>query len=318
MTPDPVAPAPPRKKRQWLVAGLLILALSGWAAALFVYTRAPKPAPEDPGATVVFQIGRTQPTIFPGQAAPDPNEFESYRQAQAVMIRRHLILNRVLKDEKVASLSVVSGQADPLNWLQGNLRVSFDPSDFMRVDLDGEPVDELQAVLNAVAKSYLADVEARDNGARRARLSKLEEVRRNYKGEAENYHRRLDAIAEAVGAKDRTTLAVLDSLHRDELRTATRDLQPIQEQLALLSADSPEAKNARTRLEVVKTRLESAQSHISKSNEYRMESEDIRRTIQVAERLSQSIADEIENIRINLDAPLRVVVVEEAFIRPRR
>ncbi|VTR90797.1 Capsular exopolysaccharide biosynthesis protein OS=Singulisphaera acidiphila (strain ATCC BAA-1392 / DSM 18658 / VKM B-2454 / MOB10) GN=Sinac_5456 PE=4 SV=1 [Gemmata massiliana] len=316
MTPDPVAPAPQRK---WLVAGLLILALSGWAAALFVYMRAPKPTPDGPGATVVFHISRIPPAIFPGQAASDPNEFESYRQAQAAMIRRRLTLNQALKDEKVANLSVVRKQNDPLAWLHDNLRVSFDSSqEFMRVEIDGKDEGEYIVLLRALATAYLQDVEERDRGAQRARLAKLEDVHRSYRSETEKSHHRLDVIAAALGAKDRTTLAVLDSLHRDELRTATRDLQTLQEQLALFSADSPEAKNVRTRIEVAKTRLESVQNQISRSNEYRMESEDIRRTIQNTERLGQSIANEIEKIKINLGAPPRVTVVEEAFIRPRR
>lgn len=319
MTPDPVAPVPQRKKRKWLVAGLLILALSGWAVALFVYARVPRPAPEGPGATVVFHISRTPPAVLPGQAVSDPTEFESYRQAQAAMIRQRLNLNQALKDEKVASLSVVRKQNDPLTWLHDNLRVSFDSSlEYMRVELDGEDADEHRVLLCALAKTYLQDIEERDRGAQRARLSKLEEVHRGYKSETEKNHHRLDTIASALGTKDGATLAVLDSLHRDELRTAMRDLQVLQEQLALLPADSPEAKTVHTRLEVAKTRLESVRNQISRSNNYRTELESIQRETQSVERLAEKIVDEIEKIKINLGAPPRVAIVEEPFIRPRR
>ncbi len=319
MTPDPVAPSPQRKKRKWLIAGLLILALSGWAVALFVYVRAPRPAPEGPGATVVFHISRTPPAVLPGQVVSDPNEFESYRQAQAAMIRRRLTLNQVLKDEKVANLSVVRKQNDPLAWLHDNLRVSFDLSpEYMRVELDGEDAGEHRVLLDVLAKAYLQDIDERYQGAQRARLNKLEEVHRSYRSETEKNHRRLDTIASALGTKDGATLAVLDSLHRDELRTATRDLQVLQEQLTLLPADSPEAKNVHTRLEVAKTRLESVRNQISRSNDYRTELESIQRATQSVERLTEKIVDEIEKIKINLGAPPRVTLTEEAFIRPRR
>ncbi|MBP3958859.1 hypothetical protein J8F10_26735 [Gemmata sp. G18] len=323
MTPEPPSPAPPRKRRTRLIIAL-VLVLSGWAVALFALTRAPKSESEGPGATVVFHINRTPPVLFPGQAVTDPLEFESYRQAQAIAVRRRLTLNSALKSKDIAQLSVVSNESDPVAWLEDALRVSFDPSsEYMRVELDGEAADELVAVLNALTKAYLMEVEARDNRYRRERLKKLEDVNRGYRTEVDQHHKRIDTIATTLGSRDGTTLAIVDSFIKDDLRAAMRDLQTLQDQRAVLEADpkavdSPEAKSVRAREHVAQARVDANKAQVSKSNEYRIELGRIQQSIRVTERLRQKIADEIEMIKINLDVPGRVTVSDPAFVRSPR
>ena len=104
-------------------------------------------------------------------------------------------LQAVVKQPEIQQLGVVRAQADPAAWLEDNLRVSFDAPELMRVEIDGEPVDELRTILDALAKVYLADVDARDNGARRERLRKLEETYRTYRAELERFQKRITDIA---------------------------------------------------------------------------------------------------------------------------
>jgi prefoldin subunit 5 len=151
-------------------------------------------------------------------------------------------------------------------------------------------------VLEAVAKVYLADVDERDNGARRARLQKLEETNRTYCAEVERFRSRLDTIARALGSRDAATLAVMDSFLKDELREAIRGLK---------AGD-----------EGARARLDEIQKAIGKHGEYRIELENLRSQIGQTEKLQNSLAETIERLRIELGAPPRVTLAEEAA--PRR
>jgi hypothetical protein len=321
MTPESPAPPTPRRKFRWVpTALLLVLALSGWAAAFVAYTRNKQSeSPSGPGAVVVFHIAGTPPAVLPERGAADAAEFESYRTTQSVLVRRRLILNAVLKQPGVANLGVVRAQADPLAWLEDNLRVSFGPAEMMRVEIDGEPVEELKTILEALAKAYLAGVDERDNGARRERLRKLEETNRAYRTELERFHKRIDSIAHILGSSNGATLAAMAAFLKEEFRDAIRELADIQNQIQLLdvemNGDGPEAKRLARQLALAKARVDDIRKQIEKCSEYRLELENLKSLIGQTEKLSGSIGETIERLKIELGAPPRVTLADEPRAR---
>jgi hypothetical protein len=327
MTPEsPASPAPPapRRKFRWVPTALLLaLALSGWGAAFVVYTRNKQSeSPSGPGAVVVFHIARTPPAVLPERGAADAAEFESYRNAQSALVRRRLTLNAVLKQPGVANLGVVRAQADPLAWLEDNLRVSFGPAEIMRVEIDGEPVEELRIILEALAKVYLADIDERENGARRVRLQRLEETNRGYTAEVERLRKRLDTVARALGSMSPEILVIMGAYLKDEFRAALRELADIRNQLQLLEAekggDGPEAKQLARREALVKARVDDIRKQIENSSEYRLELENLKSLIGQTEKLSGSLGEAIERLKIELGAPPRVTLADEAHARRPR
>lgn len=321
-SPAPAAPPAPRRKFRWVPTVLLLaLAVSGWAAAFVAYTRNKQPEPQGPGAVMVFHIARTPPGLLPERAA-DAAEVESYRTAQSVLVRRRLILNATLKQPGVANLGVVRAQADPITWLEDNLRVSFGPGEFMRVEIDGEPVEELRVLLTALAKVYLADVDERENGARRSRLQRLEDTNRGYTAEIERSRKRLDTIARALGAQSPEILVIMDAYLRDELRAAMRELSAVRNQAQLLEAekngDGPEAQQLARRLALAKARVDELQKTIASSSEYRIELENLKSLIARTEKLSAAIGEMIERLKVELGAPPRVTLADEPFARRSR
>jgi len=67
---------------------------------------------------------------------------------------------------------------------------------------------------------------------------------------------------------------------------------------------------------VAKTRIDEVQQRIGKVNKYRIELENLRRLSDQTEKLDNRLADEMAHIRLELGAPPRVTLSEEAFVVP--
>src|SRR5262245_27372250 len=107
----------------------------------------------------------------------------------------------------------------------------------MRVPLEGDDPAEQRAILQGLTRAYLAEVDERENGQRRTRLAKLEEVRREHQGRLDTFQKGIDAIAARLGSKDGATLALMDRLTREELGQASRELSEIEAQLQLATTE---------------------------------------------------------------------------------
>jgi capsular exopolysaccharide synthesis family protein len=214
------------KRRPLTLVGVALLAAAVGAGVWFFL-----PLPKSTAA-MVFYVAPSRPSLLDGNTGG--GDAHSYRQSQTTLIKRRLTLNNILKQPNVQQLEVVRKQPEPLAWLEHTLKAETKfNNDFITVSLEGDNAEELQVILDALSKAYLADVDERDNGARRERLRKLEETNRTYRAEVERFHKRIDTIALALGSKDGATLAVVDSLMKDELRTAIRELATARDNLQL-------------------------------------------------------------------------------------
>ena len=328
MTPEspPPPPAPPRgrSRRRTVLRTVLLLAfaVSGWVAWLALPRKDAAGSRPRPGATVVFHLAHTPPTLLHHGGPPAPGEFEAYGRAQAALVRSRLVLSSALKLPGVAQLGVWKEKADPISWLAETLRVSFDAPEIMRVELDGEPADEVVTVLNAVARAYLAEVGERDTAARRHRLAQLELKHREYVSEGERFRSQLNKIAVALGSSDAQTLAVTHALLRDDLRTATRELTDARS--ALLSEDPGASSDPgrvgalRRRAALAAARVEDIRKSLAEANKYRLEMENAAAAAARADRMGAALGEEIERLKVELSAPARVTIMEEARARPAR
>ncbi len=219
------------KRRPLTLLGVAILA-AGVGSAVWFFLPLPKAT-----AATIFHISAQAPVLL-NSTIESRVEFGSYRQSQVALVKRRLTLSSVLKQPAVQNLDVVRKQTDTLVWLDGALQVeSRTNSEFMRVSIEGNNPDELRTILEAVSKAYLADVDESDNGMRRRRLAKLEEANRAYRTELERFHKRIDTVALALGSKDGPTLAIMDSLLKDELRAAVRELSATRDHLQWAELD---------------------------------------------------------------------------------
>lgn len=212
-----------------LLFALVVLLGAGAAASVWFFLPLPKVT-----AAVVFHVAVQPPSLLPG-APSDGVPFPSYKQSQASLVKSRMTLSSALKQPGVNGLGVVRMAGnDPLSWLERGLTVDAkNPSELMRVTLEGEDGEELVVVLQAVAKVYLANADERDNGARKRKLAKLEESQQAYRAEVDRYQGQIDKIALALGSKDGPTLAALNASDKEDLRLAAHDLSVAREQFLL-------------------------------------------------------------------------------------
>ncbi len=216
------------RRRPVAVAGIVALTACA-VAAVWLYLPFPKVT-----AAVVFHVALREPSVLGSGDGGTP--FASYRQAQSSLVRSRATLNSALKQPGVGDLTVVvRAEPDSLTWLDRKLVVDAKTSgsEFMRVTIEGDDGDELKVLLQAVATSYLAGVDERDNGERKRKLAKLEATQQGYRTTVEQSQKRIDDIALILGATDGVTLAILDANRNDDLRRASHDLSVARDAYAL-------------------------------------------------------------------------------------
>jgi len=200
------------------------------------------PLPRTTGA-VVFQVAAQPPAVLE-PPADSRGDFLAYRGTQAALVRKRQVLAATLDQPEVRDLAAVQEQADPVGWLDHRLNVDFRVGpEFMRVSLEGDDPQEVVAILGALSRSYLAEVDERENGQRRRRLAQLESVQAEQRDRQAKVQKEIDAIAVRLGSKDATTLALADQMAREELTNANREVAEIDAQLQVLPRpDAPKPK----------------------------------------------------------------------------
>jgi polysaccharide biosynthesis transport protein len=211
------------------LGAILLTAATG--AALWFWLPLPRYT-----ASVVFQVAAQPPTVL-AASADNRVDFPAYRQTQAALVKKRQVLTAALERPEVRELSAARDPADPVAALERRLVVDFRTgSEFMRVSADGDDPDELVTLLEAVAQAYLAETDERENGSRRRRFKRLEEVQQAQRDRQAAAQKAIDAIAVRLGSKDGATLVLADQLAREELTNANRELAEIDAQLQVLPA----------------------------------------------------------------------------------
>ncbi|QJW98045.1 hypothetical protein FTUN_5625 [Frigoriglobus tundricola] len=218
---------------------MFLLALAAGAAA-WCLLALPKTS-----VAVAFHISTQAPALLDA-TSESRIDFGSYRQAQIALVKRRQTLAAVLSSPAVQQLGVIQKQPNPQDWLSDALKVDTKGGELMVVSIEGDNPEELFTILEALCRAYLAEVDERDNGTRRRRIDKLEATNRSYRADLKTNYDRIDAIAVSLGAKDGETQALNDSLLRDDLRNATRELSVVRDQLQraeldLRAAETPNA-----------------------------------------------------------------------------
>src|SRR5262249_55721469 len=141
--------------RRWLVAtslGLTCAAAAGLAVWFLLGAR----------YTVFAQlrVSAIAPSMMPHTpGGGDSRDFNTYMRTAAFALRSRFVLNAALKKDEVGGRRVVSEQAEPITWLEDELKVEYkEGSELLNVSMIGQDPDELVVLVNAVTESYLTEV----------------------------------------------------------------------------------------------------------------------------------------------------------------
>jgi hypothetical protein len=326
-------------RRRWpryaAFALVALVAMSGWLVVGWQHL---------PGVSRTFKvvskvfIAETPPRLIsasPNEIAASQGYFDDYRRAQVALLKSRLVLNAALRHPRVAGLSVVREQADPVEWLEKELQTDFNAApEILTVSLKGNRPDELMPLVNAVVDAYLQEWVHREDRARTERLSRLQKLYSQFDEQVRDKRRRLSDLARVLGGKDEGAIAVKRQLVKGDLADTRREvcrvdfeLVAAQTRLAKLKANAKagerDAAVAKLEEEVAvlaeqKTILERKRQALAQEAaallrpDNELDQGNLATEIAQAEDMLKKVGSEQDALQVELLAPPRVGRLEEA------
>jgi capsular exopolysaccharide synthesis family protein len=157
------------------------------------------------------------------------DDYKRYQNTQQTLVKSQLVLKAAMRDRKLDNLPMVRKQADPIAWLQDELKVEFVAnSEVMEIALSGDSPKELAVIVNAMSEAYMDQVVNFELKPRQERHDRLKTIQTAYKENLKERREMLRKLAESVGSDDRTTLALQQQYaieHREYLRRQREEVQ---------------------------------------------------------------------------------------------
>jgi polysaccharide biosynthesis transport protein len=143
-------------RRRWLLALCMGLVVGGASAISLWYL-----FPESSSATALFQVSNEEDSIIFNTMPQSQASFEILKKTQLALLKSNFVLTAAIRPAGIASLSVLAGEPDKVEWLQENLVVDFPQNgEILSITLSGDDEfsDDLRTLVNAVAKAYNEEV----------------------------------------------------------------------------------------------------------------------------------------------------------------
>jgi succinoglycan biosynthesis transport protein ExoP len=190
-------------KRRWLLAAALSVLFGSAAAVAAWFGLAAKYT-----AFAQLKMASISPFyVFNDKNLEGRNEFATYLRTQAAAIKNRYVLNATLKREDVRQLAVVRRQAEPITWLEEEVKVDVqEGSEIVVVKMTGTEPTELVTLLNAVTQSYLTEVINVDRKQRGDRLAELDNIYTKAREKLRVKRETLKKRADEVGGSDMSVL----------------------------------------------------------------------------------------------------------------
>jgi hypothetical protein len=211
----------------WLNAaalGLIVGALVAGGTWLFL------PKPKHTAHTWV-NVSRTPRKLFV-QGNEAPEDFDDFKRSQIALVKSRYVLNAALRDKPHLSTLHEEG-VDPTELLSDQLVVDFDVNPTtMQISMTGDNENELETIVNAVAKAYIEEIVLKERGRREVELQELEKLRKT----AQDNMRLRQANLKMLGANDPIVVVVQRDFVNKQLAAAELKVIQVRERLWELTA----------------------------------------------------------------------------------
>lgn len=178
----------------------------------------------------MVRVLTVDPVIHSKEDAQGRNDFAIYLKSQAAMIRSQFVLTAALRDPNVAALPMMREQADPVRFLEEELKIEYqDGSEILKISLTGDDPRGISQIVNAVHEAYFREVVDDEITRKKARLRQLED---SINRSQEDVKRRHGAIKQTDGA----TMAS-DAIPGLSAHLAANQLIRLKEGLGKIEAD---------------------------------------------------------------------------------
>ena len=164
--------------RRWLLAGslgLLLVAATGSGVFFFM------PPPKHSVRTLIHAPPHRR-VVF--KHANSSGDLSNHQRTQVAMLKSRLVLNSALRDPKVAKLSIVQQQIEPVEWLEKEIQADFSVApEILRINMSGDKPEQLVVLVDALAHAYWREIVDNENNQLRERLNMQRELREKYEGQ---------------------------------------------------------------------------------------------------------------------------------------
>jgi capsular exopolysaccharide synthesis family protein len=152
-------------------------------------------------------------------------EYKLYQETQQKIITSPFVLAAALRDPKIARLSLVRNQLDPIDWLSRKITVAF-TGEILTISLGGNDPEEITQLVNAVTNAYIREVVNAEHNERLDRHAKLKDSFNDYMEKLKDKRKKLQELALEAGSNEKTTLALKQQMqmahHQDVQHELTR------------------------------------------------------------------------------------------------
>lgn len=214
-------------RRRWLLALCMgsVVAAASAIGLWFLF-------PESSSATALFQVSSQQDSIFEFNRQTQQS-FDVLKKTQLAKLKSNYVLTAAIRDPSVAALSVLARERDGVEFLQDNLEVDFPQNgEVLSISLSGDELpEELEAVVNAVAKAYqdevIGELRQRRNGNRDLLQRNLNDLSKEIKDKLNEYLE----IAKNSEHPDNQTRDAKTEMMLNDIRTLQTKVDELNSQL---------------------------------------------------------------------------------------
>jgi polysaccharide biosynthesis transport protein len=330
------------RKRTWIVTVLVALLAIGGGVFFWNLPRLRVAWGWDYRPTARLQVASRQQAIaFKIDENTSTNPEAVYRRllkSQIAMMHSRQVITTALLQPGLNQLDSIKREDEPVDWLLDHLEVTNpEDTEVLEVALAvgcGASKEDQATLVNAITRAYFDVVVYREMKLRQVRQETLKKLASRYKDLVKTRREELRRLAAKAGGSDKSTLVLqaqfnLERLH--ELRpiqiklrleqvgteallerrkksqdAATdqgrRDIAKIEDQLAALEAKQKFVQSELTQLEQLKVEV----------TDDTLDLQDLQDELKQYQDMSTKIANELELVNVELQAPPRIAVIEEA------
>jgi succinoglycan biosynthesis transport protein ExoP len=180
-------------------------------------------------ARAMFLVSSVPPQII-FKTSEARADFATYQQTQVTLITSQLVLNHALRQPGVANLGIVKTQANPVAWLEKEIRIDRS-GEILRISMSGTRPDEVATLVNAVAGAYKEKVVDAEHLERADRLKELEVLYSEYQTKLRTRRETVKRLVESLGSSDKETRTLTHQYSIERLAMAEKELMQLQSEL---------------------------------------------------------------------------------------
>jgi hypothetical protein len=305
------------------LAPLVVLLLTIGVGVVVSALPGQEKAPPRAAVFALLRVAKEQPQVLGSSQVPADrrDDFESFRQMQAALVKSRMVVGGALRNPDVAKLAVVREQGDPVGWLTNGLQVDFQLApEIMRVGLEGGKSEELATLVDAVVNTYLAEIIAKESRGKDDRLEQLRQLAARYEEKLKEKQQQLRAATEVTGANFPSALR--RELLVQDLLDCKRELRRVRLARAAVGAQAGKGKDGG-----LDDNALAAQERILRDEEKELLAQanqmdrtdgqlsQLRTEVEQVENVARRVMAQVEALTVEIQAPPRVTLLEQAVIR---